>query len=89
MAHRGCVEVGSCITIQYMATITLRIPDSLNDALDKQSEVQGVSKSDFAREALRRYLSVSEFRAIRAQLVPLAEAQGVHTDDEVFERLQG
>ncbi len=70
-----------------MATITLRIPDSLNEALDRQSEAQSISKSDLAREALRRFLAVAEFKATRAKLVPLAEAQGVHTDEDVFERL--
>jgi hypothetical protein len=48
--------------MQYMATITLRIPDSMNAALDLQSQVQGVSKSDLAREALNRFLLVCEFR---------------------------
>ena len=71
-----------------MATITLRIPDSMNAVLDRQSAVQGVSKSDLAREALRRFLAVTEFRAIRAKLIPLAEAQGIHTDENVFERLK-
>ncbi len=75
------------ITIDHMATITLRIPDSLNEALDRQSEAQSISKSDLAREALRRFLAVAEFKATRAKLVPLAEAQGVHTDEDVFERL--
>lgn len=70
-----------------MATITLRIPDSLNEALDRQSEAQSISKSDLAREALRRFLAVAEFKATRAKLVPLAEAQDVHTDEDVFERL--
>ena len=60
----------------------------MNEALDRQSEVQNISKSDLAREALRRFLVVTEFRALRARLVPLAEAQGVHTDDDVFERLK-
>ena len=75
------------ITIDHMATITLRIPDSLNEALDRHSEAQSISKSDLAREALRRFLAVAEFKATRAKLVPLAEAQGVHTDEDVFERL--
>lgn len=71
-----------------MATITLRITDSMNKALDHQSAVQQVSKSDLAREALRRFLAVTEFRSLRAQMVPLAEAKGVHTDDDVFEALE-
>lgn len=60
----------------------------MNAVLDRQSIAQGVSKSDLAREALRRFLTVAEFRTIRAKLVPLAEAQGIHTDEDVFERLK-
>jgi predicted transcriptional regulator len=71
-----------------MATITVRIPDSMNKALDQQSAVLQVSKSDLAREALRRFLAVTEFRSLRTQMVPLAEANGVHTDDDVFEILE-
>ena len=67
-----------------MATITLRVPDELDKALERQSTAVGVSKSDLAREALRRFLAVSEFQALRAKLVKRAQAQGVHTDEDVF-----
>jgi predicted transcriptional regulator len=67
-----------------MATITLRVPDELDDALKRQSSAAGVSKSDLAREALRRFLAVSEFQRLRAKLVRRAQAQGIHTDDDVF-----
>jgi predicted transcriptional regulator len=67
-----------------MATITLRVPDELDEALERQSHAAGVSKSDLAREALRRFLAVSEFQRLRAKLVRRAQAHGVHTDDDVF-----
>jgi predicted transcriptional regulator len=67
-----------------MATITLRVPDELDDALERQSNAAGVSKSDLAREALRRFLVVSEFQRLRAKLVRRAQARGIHTDDDVF-----
>ena len=67
-----------------MATITLRVPDELDEALERQSTAAGVSKSDLAREALRRFLAVSEFQRLREKLVRRAQAQGVHTDDDVF-----
>jgi predicted transcriptional regulator len=70
-----------------MATITLRVPDELDKALQRQSNDAGVSKSDLAREALRRFLAVSEFQRLRAKLVRRAQAQGVHTDDDVFRLL--
>jgi predicted transcriptional regulator len=67
-----------------MATITLRVPDELDEALERQSSAAGVSKSDLAREALRRFLAVSEFQRLREKLVRRAQAQGIHTDDDVF-----
>ncbi len=71
-----------------MSTITLRVPDDLDEALERQSAALGVSKSDLAREALRRYLQVSEFRALRTKLVARAQAAGIHTDEDVFEALK-
>ena len=70
-----------------MATITLRLPDELEEALQRQSSAAGVSKSDLAREALRRFLAVSEFNRLRAKLVRRAQAQGLHTDEDVFRAL--
>lgn len=67
-----------------MATITLRLPDELDKALERQSNAVGVSKSDLTREALRRFLAVSELQRFRTRLVMRAQAQGVHTDEDVF-----
>ena len=72
------------ITLYYMATLTLRVPPDLEAALEKQCAELGISKSDFARDALRRFLRVSEFRAIRSRMVAHAQSQGVHTDEDVF-----
>jgi predicted transcriptional regulator len=67
-----------------MSTLTLRVTDDLDEALERQSAALGVSKSDLAREALKRYLQVAEFRALRAKMVPHAQAIGIHTDEDVF-----
>jgi predicted transcriptional regulator len=70
-----------------MATLTLRIPDELDQELERQSAATHLSKSDLAREALQQYLRVVRFRGLRAKLVPRARAQGVHTDEDVFRAL--
>jgi predicted transcriptional regulator len=70
-----------------MATLTLRIPDDLDQELERQSAASQLSKSDLAREALQRYLRVSKLRNLRAKLVPRAQAQGLHTDEDVFRKL--
>jgi predicted transcriptional regulator len=71
-----------------MATLTLRIPDELDQELERQSAASRLSKSDLAREALQRYLSVAKLRSLRAKLVPRAQAQGIHTDEDVFRKLE-
>jgi predicted transcriptional regulator len=71
-----------------MTTLTLRVPDELDKALERQSAALGISKSDLAREALKCYLRVAEFRALRSRLVTRAQTGGINTDDDVFEVLQ-
>jgi hypothetical protein len=71
-----------------MSTLTLRVPDYLDEALERQSAALGISKSDLAREALKRYLQVAEFRALRSTLVPHAQSIGIHTDEDVFASLE-
>jgi predicted transcriptional regulator len=71
-----------------MSTLTLRVPDELDRALERQSAALGISKSDLAREALKRYLRVAEFRTLRTKLVPRAQDNAVNTDEDVFETLK-
>ncbi len=71
-----------------MATIAVRIPDSMNKALDQQSAARQVLKSDLVRDALEHFLGTTEFRSLRKQMIPLAEARGVYTDDDVFQTLK-
>jgi hypothetical protein len=56
--------------------------------LERQSAALGISKSDLAREALKCYLRVAEFRTLRTRLVARAQAGGVDTDEDVFEALK-
>jgi predicted transcriptional regulator len=71
-----------------VSTLTLRVPDDLDRALERESTALGISKSDLAREALRRYLRVAEFRALRTKLVARAQAGGINTDEDVFKALK-
>jgi hypothetical protein len=55
--------------------------------LEQESSASHLSKSDLAREALKRYLRVVKLHRVRAMLVPRAQAQGVHTDEDVLRKL--
>ena len=67
--------------------MTISLPEDLKEALDQLSEEEGVTRSDVIRESLRDYLFVRRFRALRARLVAKAQARGIYTDEDVFERL--
>jgi hypothetical protein len=45
---------------KYMSTLTLRVPDDLDKALQRQSAALGISKSDLARKALKRAICGSQ-----------------------------
>ena len=65
-------------------SISISLPEDLKDELDRVTRADGVSRSDVVREAVREYLFVRQFRALRQRLAPYAEAQGIYTDEDVF-----
>lgn len=67
-----------------MSTLTIRLDEKLERALARLAKRTGRSKSELAREALRRQLAVQRFRELRRQAVPYAEAAGYLTDEDVF-----
>jgi len=78
-----------CVTMSYteetaMTTLTIRLDAKLEKALDRVAKSTGRTKSEIAREALRRQVAVARFRELRRKTLPFAEAQGLITDDDVF-----
>jgi metal-responsive CopG/Arc/MetJ family transcriptional regulator len=71
-----------------MSSLTLRVPEELVRALERQSKALGISRSDLARVALKHYLRVAEFRTLRARMVARALAGGINTDRDAFETLK-
>lgn len=69
-------------------TITIRLPDDLRAELEKISKAEDKPLSDVVRESLRRYVAVQQFRQLRRKVLPFAEAQGLLTDEDVFESLE-
>ena len=64
--------------------LTIRLDKDLDDLLTKASRRSGRTRSDVAREALRRQLRTSQFEALRRKIMPFAEARGYLTDEDVF-----
>ena len=76
----------SCITLSYMktSTVTIRLDPELEEELEQAAERSGRSRSDIVRDALRRQLALSRFDELRRTIMPLAEARGYLTDEDVF-----
>ncbi len=67
--------------------VTVSLPRDLTDELDAASREAGTSRSEIVREALRRYFMLREYRALRAEFTAEAEAKGIITDEDVFEKV--
>ena len=68
--------------------MTIRLPDDLRKILDQISKKERKPVSDLVRESIRRYVAVYRFKQLRKRVLPFAEAQGLLTDDDVFESLK-
>lgn len=69
------------------STITIRLDSDLEALLNKVSRHSGVSRSELARQALRRQLRINQFENLRKRTMPFAEARGYLTDEDVFNEI--
>ena len=68
-------------------TITIRIPENMKRELEELSKVENKPLSDLVRDSLKKFIAINRFRKLRNTVLPFAEAQGILTDDDVFENL--
>ena len=66
------------------ASLSIRLDKNLEQLLAKASRSSGRTRSEVAREALRRQLRLAQFEALRRRMMPFAEARGFLTDEDVF-----
>lgn len=66
------------------SALTIRLDPELDELLNRLAERSGRSRSEIARDALRRQLAVLQFEEARRQVMPFAEARGYLTDEDVF-----
>ena len=69
------------------STLTIRLDADLEALLAKASSQTGISRSELARQALRRQLRISQLDALRKRIAPFAEANGFLTDEDVFDEI--
>jgi predicted transcriptional regulator len=65
-------------------TLNVRVSADLKRQLDALSRRRHCSASELVRESLRRFIATQQIAALRKQTMPLAEAAGYLTDDDVF-----
>ena len=68
-------------------TITITLSEQTKTVLDDVQRQEGISLSELIGEAIQEYLFFRRFRLLRERLVAKAEAQGIYTDQDVFERV--
>ncbi len=66
------------------AVLTIRLDPDLQRQLACLARRTGRSRSELAREALRRQLALTQFDDLRRRIMPFAEARGYLTDEDVF-----
>ena len=68
-------------------TVTISLPQALRRELDKIAKQEGISRSDVLRQSLEDFLFVRRFRQLRQRMMAAAQAQGIFTDEDVFNRV--
>lgn len=66
------------------SNVTFRLDPALLGTLDRVCQTTGRSRTNVVRDALRRQLPLDLLDGARRRLVPLAQARGVRTDQDVF-----
>jgi predicted transcriptional regulator len=65
-------------------TLTIRLDGELASRLAAAARASGRTRSEVARDALRRQLAIVLFDQLRSRVMPFAEARGLLTDEDVF-----
>jgi Arc/MetJ-type ribon-helix-helix transcriptional regulator len=65
-------------------TLTISLPDQMRRKVQKAAKEDGLSQSEFVRNALKSALFRRALRSARAELVPQARKKGLFTDEDVF-----
>ena len=69
------------------STLSIRLDPEMDALLSQLSEQEGKSKSEVAREALRRQLRLAQFETLRRRVMPFAESRGYLIDEDLFREI--
>jgi len=66
------------------SALTIRLDGNLERQLAQVAKRTGRTRSEVVRDAVRRQLALAQFQDLRRRVMPLAEARGYVTDEDVF-----
>ena len=69
------------------STLTIRIPKKMKRRLIAMSKMYHIPLSDLIRRYLEKMIAIRQFRQLRNQTLPFAEAQGFLTDEDIFDQV--
>jgi len=69
------------------STLTIRLDAVTERQLRRFVKLSGRTRSDIARDALKRQMAVLQFEDARRRVMPFAEARGLLTDEDIFKAI--
>jgi hypothetical protein len=67
--------------------LTVVLPAAVQAALDDVSQRENLSQEQVVSEAIREHLFLRQFRNMRECMTGVARAQGIETDQDVFDQV--
>jgi predicted transcriptional regulator len=68
-------------------TLTISLPGPMRRSVDRLARAEGVTASEFVRRSIKSEIFRQSLQAARRELVPLARAKGIFTDEDVFKHV--
>ncbi len=68
-------------------TITVTLTSEVRGALNDATRRESISPDELISRAIKQYLFLRQFRVLREKMAAQAEAQGISTDQDVFDRI--
>jgi metal-responsive CopG/Arc/MetJ family transcriptional regulator len=67
--------------------LSVSLPEKLSIEIDQILKEDGISRSDFFRQAISDHIYFKKFKKIRDKMILKARSNGIFTDEDVFERV--
>lgn len=70
--------------IHMEEVLTIRVPKGTRRRLERRARAESLTLSQYVRRALDTEVLLGALDAARADLLPIARAKGIYTDEDVF-----